>query len=290
MSDESVVAAVILNYRNPEDTIASARSITSSTYAKCYVIVVDNGSADGSVRRIQEALPEVQLLVSEQNLGFSAGVNLGIEHALHLGAGYVWLLNNDAVADPKCLERLVRVTAKDSTVGVAVPKIYYADDPTRIWSAGARWEGFPPRVKMIGLGERDSRKYDRQQDVDYATGCAMLIPRHIFESIGFFDPVYFMYQEDYDFCHRVRKAGFRILYVPRSHVWHKVSQSLGEGSPDKWYLWSRSAVVFYRKYFSLPALLCFLGWVVARELARGSLSALPPLVRGARDGVRIGAP
>jgi GT2 family glycosyltransferase len=288
MSGESLVGIVILNYNNAEDTIACVESLAASTYGNCHVIVVDNGSVDGSPERIQETLPEAELLTNDQNRGFSAGANIGIKRALDLGASYVCLLNNDTVVAPECLEHLIAAGENEPTAGIAVPKIYYHDDPTRIWSAGARWEAFPPRVKMIGLGQRDHPAYDRRRDLDYATGCALLVPRHTFETVGTFDPTYFMYQEDYDFCRRVREAGLRIVYVPRAHVWHRVSQGLGEGSPEKWYLWSKSAAIFYRKFFSVPTLVCFLGWVFLREVSKGSLSFLQPLARGVRDGLQTG--
>lgn len=288
MSGESLVGIVILNYNNSEDTIACVESLAFSTYGNYHIIVVDNGSADGSPQTIQEALPETELLTNDQNLGFSAGANRGIERALDLGASYVWLLNNDTIVAPECLEHLIAAAENELMVGIAVPKIYYHGDPTRIWSAGARWEAFPPRVKMIGLGQRDHPAYDRRRDLDYATGCALLVPRHTLEAVGAFDPTYFMYQEDYDFCHRVRDAGLRIVYVPRAHVWHKVSQGLGEGSPGKWYLWTRSAVVFYKKFFSVPTLICFLGWVFLRETSKGSLSFLQPFAQGVRDGMKMG--
>jgi GT2 family glycosyltransferase len=287
MPRRGLVGIVILNYNNSQDTIACMDSLAPSTYDNYHIIVVDNGSVDESPRRIQEAFPETELLINDQNLGFSAGANIGIERAFDLGASYVWLLNNDTIAASECLDYLVTAAENESKVGIIVPKIYYYNDPTRIWSAGARWEAFPPRVKMIGFGQRNGPVYNRRCDLDYATGCALLIPRHTFEVVGAFDPIYFMYQEDYDFCRRVRETGLRIVYVPRAHVWHKVSQGLGEGSPEKWYLWSKSAAIFYKKFFSIPTLICFLGWVFLRELSKGNLSFLQPFARGARDGVRV---
>jgi hypothetical protein len=284
--NQDLVVTVIVNWNRPRDTIECVESLAAVAYENHRIIVVDNGSDDGSVEQMRAAIPRTELLVKQHNLGFAGGVNVGIDRALDLGASYVWLLNNDTVVAPDCLHHLVTAIQDEATVGIAVPKIYYHDRPTHIWSAGARWEACPPRVTMIGLRQRDSSEYDRRHDLDYATGCAMLIPAHIFEAVGAFDPTYFMYQEDYDFCCRVRQSGFRILYVPQSRVWHKVSRSLGENSPEKWYHWSRSAVIFYRRHFSAPTLAFFLAWVVARETLKGSISFLRPLVHGVRDGMR----
>ena len=283
---EPLVGVVILNWNRPLDAIACLKSLASITYGNYHIIVVDNGSTDGSPERIRTAAPSVELLVSPENLGFGAGANIGIERALELGAGYVLLLNNDTVVAPESLALLVKASENDSTIGISVPKIYYYDDPTRIWSAGARWRSFPPRVVMIGFGREDGPEYSEQYDLDYATGCAMLVRRRVFEIVGAFDPVYFMYQEDYDFCYRVRKAGFRIVYVPQAKIWHKISRGVGENSSRKWYLWSRSAVVFYARNFSSLTLVSFLGWIVVREVLKGNFSFLHPFLRGVHDGIR----
>jgi len=283
---EPFVGIVILNWNRAPDTIACLESLASVIYGHYHTIVVDNGSTDGSPERIREAVPDVELLEVAQNLGFAAGVNIGIARALELGAQYVLVLNNDVVVASDFLGLLVKASEEDSTIGISVPKIYYYDHPTRIWSAGARWRAFPPSVTMIALDREDHPRHSEPRDLDYATGCALLVHHRVFEAAGAFDPAYFMYQEDYDFCHRVRQAGFRIRYVPGAKVWHRVSRGLGENSRQKWYLWSRSAAIFYAKHFSGPALACFLGWVVIREIVKGNFSSLPPLLRGAYDGIR----
>jgi GT2 family glycosyltransferase len=283
---EPFVVAVILNWNRAADTVACLESLGSLTYGNQQAIVVDNGSSDGSAERIRAAVPGVELLSGEVNLGFAGGANLGIERALALGAEYVLLLNNDTVAAPESLTLLVDACACDEAVGVSVPKITYHEDPERIWSAGARWRSFPPRVTMIGFGRRDGPAYDKPGDLEYATGCAMLVRRRVFEVAGAFDPAYFMYQEDYDFCRRVREAGYRIAYAPAARIEHKVSQGLGEGSPQKWYLWSKSAARFYLKNVSAPALACFLAWVAVREACKGRTAFLRPLLRGVRDGIQ----
>lgn len=285
-ADEPRVGIIILNWNRPLDTIACLRSLAYITYSNYYIIVVDNGSTDGSPDQIRAVVPDVELLVNSQNLGFAAGANIGIGRALERGADYILLLNNDTVVAHQFLTPLVKASEKDATIGISVPKIYYYYDPTRIWSAGARWQPFPPRVKIIGLGQKDNPKYNEPYDLDYATGCAMLVRRHVFETVGGLDPVYFMYQEDYDFCYRVRKAGFRIVYVPQAKVWHKVSRGLGENSPRKWYLWSKSAVTFYARHFSGLTLVSFLGWVVVREILKGNVLFFRPFLHGVFDGLR----
>jgi GT2 family glycosyltransferase len=285
-AEEPLVGVVVLNWNRALDTIACLESLEALMYGNTHVIVVDNGSTNGSPATIGEAAPDTELLTARQNLGFAAGVNMGIYRALELGAEYVLLLNNDVVVAPDFLGLLQEAGHGEPRIGITVPKIFYYDHPTRIWSAGARWRAFPPRVTMIALGREDDPKYSEPRDLDYATGCALLVHRRVFEAVGTFDTAYFMYQEDYDFCRRARQAGFRIVYVPQAKVWHKVSRGLGENSHRKWYLWSRSAVVFYGKHFSNITLGCFLAWIALRETAKGNLGFFPPFVRGARDGMK----
>lgn len=286
MSNGGLVGVVILNWNRPKDTMECVRSVSTSEYKNHRIIVVDNGSTDGSPEEIQKTSLEIELLTNAENQGFAAGVNVGIRRALQLGAEYVLILNNDALVAPKCLEELVLAAKADSMIGICVPKILHYYQPTRIWSAGAQWTRLPPRVKMRGFDKEDGLDYANMCDLDYATGCALLVRSHVFRVVGTFDPAYFMYQEDYDFCHRVRQDGFRIVYVPRATVWHKVSQSLGENSYTKRYLWSRSTVLFYNKHFSLFKLVGFIGWVGLREALKLNMSFFRPFVHGIYDGMR----
>lgn len=279
-----LVGIVILNWNGALDTIECLKSIESIRYNNYFTLVVDNGSTDNSPFQIRTYVPDILLLQLPKNLGFAAGANEGIKSALRMGARYILLLNNDTIVAYDLLELLVEAIERDRTIGVAIPKIYKFDSPTRIYAAGAQWTSIPPRVKIRGFGQKDKALYDQPCDLDYATGCAMLIRSEVFAKAGMLDPVYFMYQEDYDFCIRVRQLGFRIFYVPQAKVWHKGSRGLGENSASKWFHWTKSTVIFYKKNFSIYALLCFLGWVIVREMVRGNVSFLQPFMQGLREG------
>lgn len=281
------VGVVILNWNRPFDTIACLESLKRVTYKNYFPIIVDNGSTDDSLSVISSYAPNVTTVRLTENLGFAGGANQGIRYALELGAEYTLLLNNDTVVAPDFLDPLAETLYRDSTIGIAVPKIYKFDSPTLIYAAGAQWTPIPPRIKMRGFGQKDKPQYNKACDLEYATGCALLIRSEVFSVAGLFDSTFFMYQEDYDFCRRVRQVGFRIVYVPEAKIWHKGSTGLGENSPLKWYHWSRSTVIFYRKHFSLIALLGFLKWVFMREIIKGNVSFLKPFLHGIKDGFRI---
>ena len=285
-ADPPPVTAVILNWNRPQDTLNCLRSLSETAYPALDIIVVDNGSTDDSVTTLSSTLPDVTLLVNERNLGYAAGNNVGIAHALRGPAAFVLVINNDAVVEQAAVVELVRAAGRQPRAGALVPKILYASEPDRIWAAGARWARFPPRVKLVGLNAPDLPRFDQPRELAYATGCAWLLSRPALEELGGFDPAYFMYQEDYDFCYRLGVAGYTLHYVPAARVRHAVSAGLGSFSPQWWYQWSRSVVRFYRVENRFPAhwLGLFVTWVLMRELVKGNLWFIPSFFRGLRDG------
>ncbi|MEM2990371.1 MAG: glycosyltransferase family 2 protein [Halobacteria archaeon] len=284
-----LVYVVVLNWNRKDDTIECVGSLLEMDYPNFRIVVVDNGSDDGSVEALKARFPALEVLVNSENLGYAAGNNVGIRFALQQGAEYVLILNNDTVVDQYLLTRLIEVGETNPQAGMLAPKIYLYGDKHRIASAGSKKRWFPPgRISIIGLGREDSMVYDREQEVEYASGCAMLVNRKVFEEVGMFDPTYFVYWEDYDFCKRVRKHGYKIIYVPTARMWHKVSTSTQGDSWVKWYHIAKSTVHFYRKnvkawHLALPI---YSVWVIMRELVLGNWGAIRPYIAGILDSLR----
>ena len=285
------VSAVILNWNGAETVYDTIASVLNLATPRPHVIVVDNASTDGSDAEIERRFPQVTLIRNPVNLGFAAGNNVGIAHALERGADCVLMLNNDTRLEPSAVRVMVAALFADPRRGVVVPKIYVDSpgDERRIWAAGARWRAFPPRVTMRGYGRRDVGQYDTPGTVEYATGCALLIRRETFETAGLLDESYFMYQEDYAFCDRVRASNLTLWYEPAAVVHHLVSASTGEGSPQKWRYWSQSVGLFYAQHYgyrwwAVVPLAVFLLWVAARESVRGKRGWARPLCQGVKAG------
>jgi GT2 family glycosyltransferase len=253
---------VIVNWRRPHETIDCIQSILHGGLPAERVLVVDNGSDDNSIMQISNAYPDVQIYGLPENLGFTGGYNHGIKLALSASADKVLILNNDTVINEHTIPTLM-----ETDWDVAVPKIYYHGDSNRIWSAGAYWRRFPPMVAIRGYGELDNSPYDQPVPLEYATACALLVRRQVFEQVGMFDPRFENYYEDYDFCYRVRTAGFQIGYVPEALVWHKVSLTLGLTSSRFWWYLGRNSVLFYRTDNRFPfwMMSVFLLWITLRE-------------------------
>jgi hypothetical protein len=197
------------------------------------ILVVDNASSDDSVASIRREFPSVEVIVNALNLRFAGGNNVGIRHALQKGTEYVLLLNNDTTVDPEFLTELVKRAEGDPAIGMVGAKIYYYSDPGRIWFAGGRIEWWKGWISHIGLRESDHGQHDTSADVDYITGCCLLVKRSVIDKTGMLDERFFMYGEDVDWCLRAQRAGFRLLYEPRAKVWHKLSVS--SGGHFSWY-------------------------------------------------------
>jgi GT2 family glycosyltransferase len=238
------VAVVILSWNGLEDTLDCLSSLERVDYDELSVIVVDNGSTDGTAEAVRREHPDAELIRSERNLGFSAGNNLGLERALADGAEYVFLLNNDTLVDPGFLTTLVDEARRRPDAGALCPLVLYADPPDVIWYAGAR---FDPRRghngKQTGYGERDSGRFREVEEVERATGAAMLVPRAVLEEVGLLDESLYFFVEDVDWSLRMRANGLRLYLVPKARIRHRVSRgSGGENTPNLAYYGMRNTL------------------------------------------------
>lgn len=262
---------VMLNWNQAGLTLACLDSLAEVTYPNFRIVLVDNGSTDGSVPRIRARYPELHIIENGENLGFSPANNLGIEHALAKGAEYVLLLNNDTVVAPDFLEPLIETAESSPDVGVVSPKIYYLDEPQRIWYGGGYIDWKTGLTAHLRVGQVDSDEPDQAiQEVSFVSGCAMCVKRAVLETVGLMDGRFFLYYEDTDWCARINHAGFRCLYVPHSKIWHKVSASTGAASPQTAYYIARNEVLFLQK--NSPGLRKL--WLPWRAIARQILTLL----------------
>lgn len=279
-----LVFVIVLNYNGKADTLECLRSLTRAAYPDFQVLVVDNASADGSVEAIKQEFPRLKILQNTENLGFAGGNNVGIRYALEQGADYIFLLNNDTVVDPGFLDELVNAGESDPGIGILGSLIYYFNRPREVWFAGGKiyWSA--------GTARHLTDIPDVPRESDFITGCAFMIKRHVVEKTGLFNPDYFLYYEDTDWSTRVKRAGFKLVVVPASLVWHKEMGAVGGRSPLHEYYVTRNNLLFMRKNASV---LCRLAFVPAFILKisvkmisfslRGRFNLLPPVFKGIRD-------
>ena len=214
--------AVIIPNWNGLDFLADCLDAALAQTLPATVIVVDNGSTDGSLELLRDKYPQVTLIARDKNYGFTGGVNPGLEAALALNVEAAALLNNDAIPAPDWLEQLAAVLERDPGVGIAAAKIRHFED-NRLDSTGDFYSiwGFPfPR----GRDEEDTGQYDgaEMRDVFAGSGGASLYRASTLRDIGLFDQRFFAYYEDTDISFRARLAGWTVRYEPNSVVRHRI--------------------------------------------------------------------
>jgi GT2 family glycosyltransferase len=290
---------VVLNWNGLADTrrllptLAACRDPDGWTHT---VLVVDNGSTDGSVDAIRSEFPDIRLLPLGENRRFAGGNNPGIRRALAEGADAVMLLNNDTQADPGLLEHLLRALDQDPHAGAAAPLIYFGAPSRSIWYAGGRCVPALGLTAHRGLRERDEGRYRSVEETGYLTGCCLLARRELWEKVGLLDEGYFIYAEDADWSLRAREAGWRLLFVPTARLWHEVSASAGAASAFKIYhrlranarLCALHARGIGRLTWPVAFLLqqiALMGWLLARGRTQAAL-AVPRALADTLSGRR----
>ena len=234
------LATVVLNFQTADQTWLAVRSVQTSTVGS-RVWIVDNGSADGSLRRLEAAFPDATVLDAGGNRGFSGGCNVGICAALEAGSDFVLLINSDAVLAPDALEKLLGAAKANPRAGVLAPVTLSREEPDRIASAGIRFSLATGRMRHIAAGRPISLlPTARTHNVDAVSGCAMLVRREAFERAGLLDEAFFFTFEDIEFCLRVRRSGFEVLCVPEAIAYHEGGRSIGRTSPQRVYFAARN--------------------------------------------------
>ncbi|HOG97343.1 MAG TPA: glycosyltransferase family 2 protein [Methanothrix soehngenii] len=255
-----LISVIVLNYNGKGFLNSCLSSLASQTYSDFEVIVVDNGSRDGSPEYIEENYPWVRLAKNDENLGFAGGTNVGIRAAK---GKFIITLNNDSMADRRFIEELIKPMA-DPEVGVCAAKMLFPDG--RINSAGicisrsgAAWDR--------GMFEPDRGQYEFVEEVFGACAGAALYRREMLDEIGLFDEDFFLYLEDVDLAFRARLAGWKCLYVPGARVIHHHGGTAGVGSDLAVYYGNRNIVWYPIKDFPFRLLITSLPFIVARNLA-----------------------
>ncbi len=319
------VAIIILNWNGWKNTVECLESLYQIDYSNYQIILIDNGSKDGSVERIQDYAngkinveskffqydstnkplklidpatrkaplqfnKELLLIENKVNYGFAEGTNIGLRLAQKQIAEYVVVLNNDIVVNSRFLSEMVTESEKTPSIGIAGPTIYYYDRPTIVDFAGediTLW-----RVK----GKEYCSKSAQLREVDKIEGSCMLIRRSLLDKIGLFYPKFWAYWEETDLCFRAKKAGYKVVYLPKPEVWHKVASSTGgEGNFLREYYLNRNRFLFARRNLSYANqakfLLYFFGfelWLkTAVELKYRKLDSILTYWKATLDGFQM---
>lgn len=249
MPDSPLVSVVIVNW-NGQDMIAGClTSLAAQIFTDFEVIVVDNGSTDGSIALLNSSPVPIRLIRNTENKGFCGANNQGIDSAR---GKYVALLNNDAEADPGWLAALVDAIGQgdEPPCGMVASKILLFDDRTRIDKVGHLI--YPDgQNRGRGSGEIDSGQYDELEETLWPDGCAALYSADMLRQIGGFDEDFFAYADDAELGLRGRIAGWRAVYAPKAVVYHRGGTTLGRYSSRRLFLIERNRIWLVAKLFPL---------------------------------------
>ncbi len=211
------------------------------------VLVVDNNSSDGTVAFIKENFPEVQLLPQKENLGFGQGNNLGIRYTMDQGAEYVFLLNQDAYLQEGCLKKMVGIQKKNSDYGILSP-IHLNGKGDRLDKNFSNYVAYTYNPNFYS-DYILNKPLEPIYEVPFVNAAGWLLSKDILEIVGGFDPIFFHYGEDSNYCQRAKYHGFKIGIVPTAFLQHdredRVASHIEKGSPE---YFERMERTFKRKY------------------------------------------
>jgi GT2 family glycosyltransferase len=233
------VNIVVLNYNGKEVIKRCLTSLFCLDYPNFEVVVVDNASDDGSLEAARVAFSRVTFIKNDQNLGFSAGNNVGIKYSLEKMADFVLLLNNDTEVEKTFLTKLVDCALGTPGVGIFSPLIFLRETG-QVWFSGGRIDW----LRMKSLHRREVLKQNCT-DSDFISGCAMFVRAEVFKKIGLLDEEFFLYWEDADFSVRAKRAGFGLLVVAASQIRHWEKSE--ERKKNKVYWLVLSGLLFFQK-------------------------------------------
>lgn len=283
-----LVAIVVLNWNGVQDTLRCIDALARQTYPNFRILVVDNGSTDGSATALRALGKRITLIESPENLGYTGGNNLAIREVLRGDAGYIWLFNNDAVAEPDALALLVAAAEADPEVGLASPFLRDPDGHTAGEFCGGK---FDPELLTFSFTNRPEVYRDWASTAPYRIwlyGTALLLRRNAIERMGLLDEDFFAYVEDNEISLRSAQFGFKNIVVPEAVVFHSFHYE--NAPPYHFYYMARNLILLLRKHGKFPKILKSIVWAIdeqAKKLPKlhHNLYAKQAIYAGVWDGL-----
>ncbi len=243
------VYALVLNYNGAQFLGECLASLVVNDYPNLHVRVVDNASTDKSVELVRTQFPGVDVILMEQNLGFSVAYNRAVSS---IQGDYYFFLNNDVVLEPNVVRELVTASESFDDIAAVTPKMRFSESRGTLNGCGGMLDRFGFGLN-VGIGEVDEGQYDQPMEVFYAVGAAMLVKAEVWRQVGGFDERFFAYFEDSDWCWRARLLGYRVMYAP-AVVYHKWRGTWTD-IKERMYLQERNRLAMLLKNYSMATLL-----------------------------------
>ena len=301
MTSPNHVVGIILNWNNYDDTKRCIDNLQGLYYQNFDLILVDNGSTDGSYEKLVVEYDELIGIKNSHNLGFGGGINAGIERARSMNPDYIWVLNNDIIIDNEyLLDKMVGFMDSNRECGIMSPTVMKYPEKSEYWFENGVFDrravmAFHGRMakRILTFRNYNVRQDDSKLYNDYIPFCSALIRNSIFADVGLYPEKYFLYYGDVEYCFRVREKGFKIYTDKTTQVYHRVSAGMeSRRSPLHLYYLARNRQILNREInVSSTSIFYayFLWWLVLNimdQLMKNELEGLKSLVLGTFDGVR----
>ena len=248
--NSKLVYIVLVNWNKTYLTIDCINSINKSDYNNFKLVVVDNGTSDGSLGLLKDSNLNFDLICLNSNTGYTGGNNVGIKFALSQKCDYVFLLNNDTFINSDTISILISKLSSTNEIAIAQPKILAYPDKSLIWCGPTSINKLLMKPKLVGFGKENIKGYlDQEKFIDYAVGCAAMIKTSLINEIGLLDDDYFAGCEDVDYGFRTRMVNKKILYIPSAIVYHLESVSAGGSDNPKYiYILVKAFLLLFSKW------------------------------------------
>lgn len=260
-----LISIIIVNHNGAAFILNCIDSIFSANYRNFELIFVDNNSTDNSLKLVENRFgsnQRLKVVIFLNNLGFAEGNNQGASEAK---GRYLFFLNIDTKVNPNYLTELVKIIESDPNIGAAQSKLLQMDKPAILDSAGDIMNCFCGTFNR-GFGEKDEGQYDRVEQIFSARGAAMMVRKDVFRKVGGFDQRFFLGLEDVDLCWRIRLNGYKIVFVPRSVVYHKGRAFTRKYPGELVFHGEKNRIYMLLKNYSLSNIFKYLPVVILIEL------------------------
>ena len=294
-------AIILVNWNSFDFTNDCIQSLKQASSADFSIIVVDNGSQDESGKRLQAEHPDIIVLFSPDNKGFTGGNNIGFRYAIEHGFTYAMLLNNDTFVEPDFLEPLVAHLEANPETGAVQSRIYFNHDRSLLWNGGNGFNYFTGWANTSGENQLPKPGHLKQKKMSWITGCAFMVRTSVLKETGLLAENMFIYSEDVDLSFRIRQKGYDLVYIPDSIIYHiagssnkkKVKDKEGIVNPIVHYLNQRNRIWIQKKYtpwYAIPTVILFnffyttliLGYFAVRRRPKKFMA----IVNGVKDGIK----
>jgi GT2 family glycosyltransferase len=283
-SAEPRVAVLILSYNGRRWLEECVPSVLRLDYSNFEVVVIDNGSSDGTLGYLATEFPQVQIVRLEENVGYARGFNAGLEYAANSGAEYFLTMNNDTVIDRGALRALVDTAKGKERAGFVTGKVYFYDRPEMLQTVGKREDRVLWNGSHIGWNEQDTGQYEEAAERAFVDDVYCLVDRTMYDQLGGYDSDFYLQCEEWDWQVRAKEEGWRIYYTPSAMLWHRVSATIGGlgGATSEYFLY-RNRIVVLAKHGGAMRLCRFLVregmnavYMFLQALVRLDVDALKP--------------